>query len=78
MNNFKDGLKYRKRKDAFGDLEMDYGSQQKDVVDDLFGIQLQCTTKNVADEAEEAKVSHEKHLILRCYIDNNNKPIDSI
>jgi len=34
--------------------------------------------KNIADETEEAKVSHEKHLKLSCYIDNNNKPIDNI
>jgi len=27
MNNFKDGLKYRKKKDAFGDLEMDDGTK---------------------------------------------------
>tara|TARA_B110000285_G_scaffold139185_1_gene155756 strand:+ start:367 stop:750 length:384 start_codon:yes stop_codon:yes gene_type:complete len=39
---------------------------------------MQCTVKNIADETEEAKVSHEKNFKLACYIDNNNKPIDSI
>jgi hypothetical protein len=53
-------------------------NSNQDVVQRLFGIQLQCTTKNMVDEAEEAKVSHERHLMLRCYIENGNKPVENI
>ena len=28
--------------------------------------------------SNSSKVSHEKHLKLSCYIDNNNEPSDSI
>jgi len=57
---------------------IDDTNENQDIVERLFGLQLQCTVKNIADETEEAKVSNEKHLKLSCYIDNNNKPIDSI
>ena len=58
-------------------MEDDLTANQ-DQIEKLFGVQLQCTVKNIADESEEAKVSHEKHLKLSCYIDNGKKPIDNI
>ena len=68
-----------KSSDTDGDTEMiDDTNANQDAVERLFGVQLQCTVKNMVNEGEEAKVSHEKHLKISCYIDNNNKPIDSI
>ena len=69
-----------KQKEAEGeDAEMvDDTTINQDAIDRLFGVQLQCTVKNMMNEAEEAKVSHERNLKVSCYIDNNNKPIDSI
>ena len=79
MTNFQYGLTLGKKKEADGDVEMvDDTNENQDIVERLFGLQLQCTVKNTLDDTEEAKVSHEKHLKLSCYIDNNNKPIDTI
>jgi hypothetical protein len=39
MTNFQHGLKYRKKKDAFGDLEMDDGTKvDEDIIEKLFGL----------------------------------------
>lgn len=78
MTNFQNGLKLGKKKEADGDAEMVDDTTTDDVVERLFGVELEATVKNIADETEEAKVSHEKHVKLSCYIDNNNKPIDNI
>jgi len=48
------------------------------IIDKLFGIELENTTKNKELEAEPESVTKEHVLKLSCHIDNNNKPIDHL
>ena len=52
--------------------------QKRDPVGDLFGIELENTTKNMMDEEEPEQVSKETVLKLPCHIDNNNNPVNSL
>ncbi len=49
-----------------------------DLVEKLFGIELENTVKNTEDPEEPPQVQKENVLRLSCHIDNNNKPIDHL
>ena len=46
-----------------------------DLIDKLFGIELQNTIKNKETEIEPEEVKNERVIRLSCHIDNNNNPI---
>lgn len=48
------------------------------IVDKLFGIEMENTTRNVENENEPATTSTETVMKLPCHIDNNNNPISNI
>ena len=49
-----------------------------DVVEKLFGIELENTTKNTEDPDEPTSATKEQVLRLSCHIDNNNNPISDL
>lgn len=49
-----------------------------DLVEKLFGIELENTVKNTEDPDEPPQVTHENVLRLSCHIDNNNNPINHL
>ena len=53
-------------------------NKKSDLVNNLFGIELESTFKNIETDAEPEKVVKEDVLKLSCHIDNNNNPINSL
>jgi ubiquitin carboxyl-terminal hydrolase 14 len=49
-----------------------------DLVDKLFGVELETTLTNKETDAEPPSSTTENVLKLSCHIDNNNKPIDHL
>ena len=49
-----------------------------DLIEKLFGIELENTMKNKETEEEPAQVKKEHVLRLSCHIDNNNNPINHL
>ena len=66
------------KKDQKDDEKMVDDSMAGNPIERLFQIELQTKTQNKEIEAEEAKFAVERALKLRCYIDNNNNPIDTL
>jgi ubiquitin carboxyl-terminal hydrolase 14 len=58
-------------------MKINFGDEEENLIKHLFNIELKVTQPS-EDESEEAKVSIEKCKELRCYIDNNNKPINHL
>jgi len=49
-----------------------------DLIEKLFGIELENTIKNTEDPEEPPQVNKEQVLRLSCHIDNNNNPINHL
>jgi ubiquitin carboxyl-terminal hydrolase 14 len=49
-----------------------------DLVEKLFGIELENTVTNTENNQEEPQVQKETQLRLSCHIDNNNNPINHL
>jgi ubiquitin carboxyl-terminal hydrolase 14 len=49
-----------------------------DLIEKLFGVELETTLTNKECEAELPTSTKENVLKLSCHIDNNNKPIDHL
>jgi ubiquitin carboxyl-terminal hydrolase 14 len=49
-----------------------------DLIEKLFGVELETTLTNKETDAEPPSISKENVLKLSCHIDNNNKPIDHL
>lgn len=59
-------------------MKIEYGGEERNLVSHLFDIDFEVTLTNTQAEDEEKQVTHEKQKELRCYIDNNNKPISHL
>lgn len=49
-----------------------------DLIEKLFGIELENTVKNKEDPDEPEQIKKENVLRLSCHIDNNNNPINHL
>lgn len=54
------------------------GDEETNLVSHLFDIDFEVSLSNTQAEDEEKQVTFEKQKELRCYIDNNNKPISHL
>jgi len=57
---------------------LDDTTENDDIIERLFGIELETTVKNTECEAEPDTVQKEHVLKLSCHIDNNNNPINNL
>lgn len=54
------------------------GEESGDLIEKLFGIELENVVKNTEDSEEVPQVTKEHVLRLSCHIDNNNNPINHL
>ena len=55
-----------------------YEGSVNNPIEKLFQIEMETTQRNTESEAEPPTVKADNVMKLRCYIDNNNKPIDNL
>lgn len=77
MQAFQQAMNYSKKNEK-DDEKMDDDSMSGNPIERLFQLELDTKTQNKEIEAEPPKLSSERAMKLRCYIDNNNDPIDTI
>jgi len=80
LSSFQFALKHAKQNGGpKEDVEMaEEGQKRNDLVQDLFGIELENTVKNTMTEEEPEEVSSENVLKLPCHIDNSNNPVSNM
>ena len=78
MQAFQQAMNYAKKETKDDEKMVEDDSVSGNPIERLFQLELETKTHNKEVEHEEPKIAMERAMKLRCYIDNNNDPIDTI